>query len=128
MKVFIATSFEAKHLFREYQDTLVKLGHEVYDWTVHPPVRPYKSNMNLVKKHAHENIEAVVCADCFILVTDPRSRSSFVELGVAIHAACTAGSPKVFIIGDDISMYVYHPVINYVENLNEVITWLKNHQ
>jgi hypothetical protein len=128
MKIFIATSFEAKNLFHEYRDVLVKLGHNVYDWTAHPSVRPYKLHMNLVKEHAKENIEAAVSADCFILVTDTRSRSSFVELGAAIHSACTTGNPKIFIIGNDISMYVYHPVVNYIENLNGVITWLKNQQ
>ncbi|MDO9150507.1 MAG: hypothetical protein Q7U33_03930 [Methylotenera sp.] len=125
MNIFIATSFEAKDLFNEYKSVLTELGHNIYDWTVNPSVRPYALNRNLVNKHTHENIDAITSSDCFILVTDSRSRSAFVEFGVAINSAIMTGTPKIFVIGDDISMYIYHSTVSYVSNLNEVIKWIK---
>ncbi len=125
MKIFIATSFEAKHLFNEYRNVLVEQGHEVYDWTTHPPVRPYAANIDLVREHSNENVQAIVSAGCFVMVTDPRSKSALVELGIAIQSNNMVGAPKIFVIGDDISMYIYHPTVNYVSNLDEVIKWIK---
>lgn len=121
MKIFLATSFLDKELFARYRDFLREHGHDVYDWTDHKPIRPFKENQQLTRQYAVENATAIVEADIFILIADERSRSSYVELGVALNSHTIKGTPHIYIIGNYESMYFLHPSISHAHSIEQIL-------
>lgn len=121
MKIFLATSFLDKALFKRYRDLLQQRGHDVYDWASHKPIRPFKENQELTRDYAVENATAIVEADIFILVADERSHSSYVEFGVALNSHSIKGTPHIYIIGNYESMYFLHPSVRHAHSIEQIL-------
>lgn len=121
MKIFLATSFHNQAAFAAERAALVAQGHEVYDWTLLKPIRPYVQNAALTEEYAVTLIEEVLDADLFILLANDQCKSSYVELGIAMQAKLQAGKPDIYIIGNYESMYFLHPAIKLADSIGEVV-------
>ena len=121
MKIFLATSFHNKAAFVAQRKNLVELGHEVYDWTLLKPIRPYLEHAKLTEEYAIILLDEILDADLFILLANDQCKSSYVELGAAIHANLQHGKPHIYVIGNYESMYFLHPVIKLANDIDEVL-------
>lgn len=121
MKIFLATSFHNQATFTQQRKHLVALGHEVYDWTLLKPIRPYPQHANLTEQYAITLLEEVIDADLFILLANDQCKSSYVELGAAIQANRQYGKPDIYVIGNYESMYFLHPAIKLANTIDDVL-------
>jgi hypothetical protein len=121
MKIFLATSFYNQPTFLQQRKHLVAQGHEVYDWTLLKPIRPYPQHAKLTEEYAVTLLDEVVDADLFILLANEHCKSSYVELGAAMQAKLHYGKPDIYVIGNYESMYFLHPTIQLATDIDEVL-------
>lgn len=121
MKIFLATSFHNQATFTQQRKHLVAQGHEVYDWTLLKPIRPYPQHAKLTEQYATTLLAEVIEADLFILLANDQCKSSYVELGVAMQANDQYGKPDIYVIGNYESMYFLHPAVKLADTIDEAL-------
>ena len=77
-------------------------------------------NKDLVEKYVMENIDAIVNSDILIFLNKENCRNTYTELGIAIQSFRTKGKPEIYMIGPQDLMYLFHPSINSVKNIDEI--------
>lgn len=91
MRVFVSGQFKEKHRVREAFRVMEAAGHVItYDWTRTEALeKPYSSYSAEASRRAHEDINGILSADAFILMSDNRERGKgmYVELGAALALA-----------------------------------------
>ncbi|MEM7533272.1 MAG: hypothetical protein AAF639_13910 [Chloroflexota bacterium] len=121
MKIFLATSFYNQSTFAKERKWLTDQGHEVFDWTQLLPIRPYPEHAELTEEYAITLLDEIVDADIFVLLVSEKCRSSYIELGAAMHARMVHGSPDIYVIGNYESMYFLHPSVKLADSLSEIL-------
>jgi hypothetical protein len=105
MKVYVAAGFLEKASVRAVHRRLHERGHAVtVDWTEHAGVElPERERQAAtVAGYAGRDFAGVAAADVFILLAEPAAgRAEYVELGIALHANAVAGTPLVYVVGED---------------------------
>lgn len=128
MKIYIATRFNRKKEVQQLAELLKDNGHQIIaDWTKHPPIKPYQKNQSLSEKFSILAINGIKKSDIFILLSDQSGTGMYVELGAAITNYLQSGKPKIFVVGDynDRSMFFYHPSVNRLSSIQELIKKLE---
>ena len=129
MKFYIASKFEDREIVKEYIVKLTNEGHEVsYDWTDHKQAKPYSQHPNISQEHAITDMNGVLDADIFILISSPEKGAGYSsELGAAIAAKELRGKPEVLVLGEhlDLNMFYFHPHVKRYGTIEEIIAYLK---
>lgn len=117
MKFYIASRTARAEDVLEIKAILLKLGHEVYDWTMFAAIkRPYSESE--VSPIAAEELQAIKDSDIFILLGDEGGTGMYVELGYAL-----ATESKIYCVGEhnDVTVFQYLPQVKRVESFEEVL-------
>jgi hypothetical protein len=129
MRVFVSGQFKEKHRVREAFRVMEAAGHVItYDWTRTEALeKPYSSYSAEASRRAHEDINGILSADAFILMSDNRERGKgmYVELGAALAlAGLRSRQIQVYIVGpmNHESIFYYHPLVAHKETLEEVVS------
>lgn len=126
MKFYIAARFTEKEHVREIYRFLKDKGHEITaDWTLHKTIKPYDENSAIAKDYAVEDMNGVIDADVFVLVTSENTGSgSAGELGAAILSKIKSGKPKIFVIGEHMgnNFFYFHPTVIRRKSIEEVLS------
>ena len=126
-KVYISARFNKKEEVIELGNLLTNRGYEVVsNWVSHKSIKPYEKNQDLAKQYSIEDITNSMSCDHFILLTNNAGTGMYVELGAAIGHNTEFGKPLIYVVGDYInrSMFYFHPVVNRVENIEDLIARL----
>lgn len=125
MKVYIASKFSDKERTREAHKLLKSAGHEItHDWTNNVQSLPFSSNPEYTSKCAFEDINGVLQADIFILLSSSEpSMGASAELGAAIAKNLANENSKIYVVGPhfDKNFCFYHPVVHRVETIEDVL-------
>jgi hypothetical protein len=129
--VYVAASFEQSQQVRDVYKSLAAAGHIVtLDWTSHKEVRKLKSTsekVRLAKSYAIDDVNGVIAADVFVLLTGPRkSTGAHIELGIALGDE----SKQIYLVGKIIEDHIFyhHPKIKWAENIEALIKALGDEQ
>jgi hypothetical protein len=86
--------------------------------------RSYAEPQEKYRLEAKEDIDAVLAANLFIILTDENGTSMYVEMGAALASCLITGEPSsIYAIGphfDRMVMY-QHPLVKWVSNIEEVL-------
>lgn len=125
MKIYVASRFENKDKVKKINKLLIEKGYELSgDWTNHVYTKPYDKNQQLSKNYSKEDMQAVLNADVFILLTNKKPGiGSTTELGAALALFLSKGKPKVYVVGENLdgNMFYYHPQLNLRKTIEEVL-------
>ena len=131
MKVFVSGQLLEKEKINEIYALLQNRGHVVtHDWTkTDNIVGGYSDNVDEAALRAKKDIDGVLAADCYIIVTDniKCGKGMYVELGAALAAAALKpGGMEVILLGpsNHESIFYYHPQVRRMSDLNEVLEFL----
>lgn len=89
MRVYVAASFEEKHVVRDAYERLRAAGHEItHDWTDEDVAHAEPGKMDeFLAKCAELSIEGVMEADVVVVFPSDAAKGTFVEIGCALAAA-----------------------------------------
>lgn len=125
LKVYVAAKFSDKERVRGVYAQLRAAGHHITaEWFDHKPTTPFSENKELAEFYAQKDINGVLAADIFILLSHAEpSMGASAELGAAIASYIHFGKPKVFVVGPhfDVNFAFYHPCVQRVASVEEVI-------
>ena len=124
MKFYISSRVKDKNEVQEIIKDLKDKGHEItLDWTHFDSLRPYDEYENKSKKHSISFFKAIEKADVFILISNEAGTGMYTELGIALKQHLYSEKPSIYIIGDHLSrsIFFFHPSVNRVSNLEEVL-------
>jgi hypothetical protein len=86
--------------------------------------REYAQPNHKYHQEAEDDLQAVLAADIFIVLTDTMGSSMYVEMGAAFAAQKLAGKPKkIYAIGPHFDRMVFyqHKDVHRVANVEEII-------
>ena len=129
MRVFVSGQFKEKRRVREAFQSMEAAGHVVtYDWTRTEALgKPYSLYSTEASRRAREDINGILSADAFILMSDNREcgKGMYVELGAALALAeLRSKQIQIYIVGpmNHESIFYYHPLVVHKETLEEVVS------
>lgn len=117
MKIYFASRFKYRGLWREKSPGIELLGHKVVSsWIWKESQKPYNKYEENSAKIAQKVEEDIKSCDTFVMLSDEGGTDMFVELGIAL-----ALDKKVFVVGDhvDRSLMHFHPKIIKLSSINE---------
>jgi hypothetical protein len=125
MKFYVAARFTEKGQVKKIYKHLQEKGHEITaDWTLHKTIKPYDKNAAIAKSYAIEDMNGVINADVFILLTSEHTGAgSAGELGAAILSQVKTGKPKIYVVGMrmDNNFFYFHPAVIRKNTIEEVL-------
>jgi hypothetical protein len=127
MKFYVAAFVEEKRRVQAIHAQLRALGHSItVDWTDPLDIDGEQRDRHAprVAAVAERDMNGVRECDVFILLADPPDgRAKYAELGAAIMSRVTCGRPRVYVLGDEThhSVFFYHPAVERVRSLHEVL-------
>ncbi|WP_309322674.1 hypothetical protein [Actinomyces stomatis] len=129
MRVFVSGQFKEKRRVREAFQVMEAAGHVItYDWTRTEALeKPYSLYSVEASRRAREDINGILSADTFVLMSDNREcgKGMYVELGAALAMAeLRSKQIRVYIVGpmNHESIFYYHPLVVHKETLEEVVS------
>ena len=117
MKFYIASRTARAKDIQNIRASLLKLGHEVEDWTLFPTIkRSYIESE--VAPIAEKELQAIKDADILILLGDEGGTGMYVELGYAL-----ANNTKIYCVGNhnNLTVFQYLPQVTRVESFEDVL-------
>ncbi|MDP2807530.1 MAG: hypothetical protein Q8O74_05265 [bacterium] len=127
MKFYIAAYVREKTRVKEIFRVLRKAGHEItVDWTNGRviSIQNRDKDPKQIQGIAVRDMNGARNCDVFIILSTPvNGRAKYVELGAAISSFLEKGRPLVYVLGEktDQSVFYYHPAVNRVRSLEEII-------
>jgi len=130
LKVYVAARWHEKARVKELHAKLKELGYGItHDWTEHKEIRPYLQNLDMANTYANVDMQGVIAADIFVLLTHAEiGAGSAGELGAAIALTLTQGKPKIYVVGEHIehNLFYYHPKVERLASIENLVASLAN--
>lgn len=125
MKIYVSAKFDDKERVKKVYDLLQQAGHTItHEWIHNKAAFPFSEHAVFTTRCAVEDIQGVLDADVFILLSNAQpSMGSSAELGAAIASFITFKKPSLFVVGPhfDTNFAFYHPAVTMVESVEQVL-------
>ncbi|MFH1308331.1 MAG: hypothetical protein ABIH72_05755 [archaeon] len=124
MKFYISAKWQLVEEVRKIHKLLKEKGHEITeDWTLHNCVKPYDKDVKVSNELAKKDIQGVLNADVYVLLSDNKGIGKYIELGAALASNVLAGKPLIYVIGslNNQSQFYFHPEVRLKRNFDEVL-------
>lgn len=125
MKFYISAKFNDKERVKQVYVLLKAAGHTItHEWVHNEASYPFHANPTFTAQCASEDIDGVLAADVFVLLsnTEP-SMGASAELGAAIASYLTFKKPRIYVVGPhfDMNFCFFHPAVVRKESVEEVL-------
>ena len=125
MKIYVAAKFSDKERVKEVYALLKQAGHAItHEWVHNKPSFPFNENAEFTAQCAQEDINGVLAAEVFILLTHAEpSMGASAELGAAIAAYIHFKKSYVYVVGPhfNTNFCFYHPVVRQKDSIEDVL-------
>jgi len=125
MKVYVSAKFNDKERVKGVYTVLKQAGHTItHEWVHNKPSYPFSFDPAFTAQCAAEDIEGVLIADVFILLSNAEpSMGASAELGAAIASFLSIQRPYVYVVGPhfDSNFCFYHPVVVRKDSVEAVL-------
>lgn len=125
MKIYVSAKFDDKERVKKVYDLLQQAGHTItHEWIHNKAAFPFSEHKEFTARCATEDIQGVLDADVFILLSNAQpSMGSSAELGAALASCITFKKPSIFVVGPhfDTNFAFYHPTVTLVESVEQVL-------
>lgn len=133
MKAFVSGQLEEKDRICAVYAKLAEAGIEItHDWTTTDNITNYSQNAREAGVRAGLDVQGVVDADVYILMTDNQvcGKGMYVELGAALALARISGAPEICIVGprNHESIFYYHPLARHFSDFDVCLEYLQRIQ
>lgn len=140
VKAYVAGRISRQNEVKEIVETLKAVGVVITrEWTWTDTItsekeaaayrkREYTQPSQKYHREAEDDIQAVLEADVFIILTDEQGSSMYVEMGVAFAAQKLTGKPKwIYAIGPHFDRMVFYQYKNVkrVNSVQEIVAELQ---
>lgn len=130
MKVYVAAKFDDKERVKEVYSLLKEAGHTItHEWVHNKASYPFSKQPTFTAQCAEEDIQGVLAADIFILLSNAEfSMGSSAELGAAIASFIKFKKPYIYVVGPhfDTNFCFYHPAVVQKDSIEEVLHDVNN--
>jgi hypothetical protein len=127
LKFYVASSIRNKEQVQRVFAFLSERGHQVTtDWTLTDdiPEAEREARRDYIRTLAKRDFEGIRECDVFVMLSEPaEGRSMYVELGVALASYEACGTPAPFVVGirNNQSVFYFHPAVQRVGSLDELL-------
>lgn len=126
MQAFVSGQLGEKQKVRSLYKKLRRIGYEItHDWTTTDDLVDKRSAPEEAGRRAAADIEGVVRADLYILLSDNEKcgRGMYAELGAALAMHQSGKAIDIYIVGpmNHLSVFYLHPAIKHVRSVDELL-------
>lgn len=130
MKFYVAAKFSDKERVQHAYTLIKNLGHGItHEWIHNEPSYPFHYNPAYTAQCATEDINGVLAADVFVLLTSEEpSMGASAELGAALGSFIAFGKPRIFVVGPHFgtNFAFWHPAVTQIGSVEQALLQVQN--
>ena len=125
MNFYISAKFNDKERVMQVYAQLKAAGHTItHEWIHNETSYPFQNNPQFTSDCASADINGVLAADVFVLLSHSEpSIGASAELGAAIASQLIFKKPHIYVVGPHFNMNFcfFHPVVSRTESVEEIL-------